>query len=173
VGIAEDELPRVFERFHRIEGQGGRTHEGSGIGLALVDELVRLHGGAVSARSRPNEGSAFTVSLPLGAAHLPQGQVSNRQTLTDTSARAQPFVAEAMRWLPDVDDEARSGAAGDPEEVGASVEGRPRVVLADDNADMRAYVKRLLEAGGYEVQAVSDGRAALEAALAGRRPIWC
>ncbi|MGR4867085.1 response regulator [Caulobacter sp. LARHSG274] len=74
-----------------------------------------------------------------------------------------------MRWLPDADD-ARPDAAGVPEDFGGSVEERPRVVLADDNADMRAHVKGLLEAGGYEVRAVSDGRAALEAALAGPPP---
>jgi len=170
LGIAEDQLPRVFERFHRIEGQGGRTHEGSGIGLALVEELAKLHGGHVSVRSRLGQGSAFTVSLPLGAAHLPREQVSNRETLTDASTHAEAFVAEALRWLPDLEEEIPPGVVEAAEDVGARIEGRPRVVLADDNADMRAYVKRLLEAGGYEVLAVSDGRAALEAVLEGRPP---
>uniref|UniRef100_UPI0025D69380 ATP-binding protein n=1 Tax=uncultured Caulobacter sp. TaxID=158749 RepID=UPI0025D69380 len=165
LGIAEDQLPRVFERFHRIEGQGGRTHEGSGIGLALVDELVRLHGGRVSVASRLGQGSAFTVSLPLGAAHLPREQFSNRETLVDTSRHAEAFVAEALRWLPDVDERDGPAAADSP-----LIEGRPRVILADDNADMLAYVKRLLEAGGYEVRAVSDGQTALEAALDGPPP---
>ncbi|KQV58564.1 MULTISPECIES: ATP-binding protein [unclassified Caulobacter] len=170
VGIADAELPRVFERFHRIEGQGGRTHEGSGIGLALVEELAKLHGGAVSVRSQLGEGSAFTVSLPLGAAHLPRDQVSNRETLSDASVHAEAFVAEAMRWLPDAEDAVPSDVPEAAEDFGGLVEGRPRVVLADDNADMRAYVKRLLEAGGYAVEAVSDGRAALEAALRGPPP---
>jgi signal transduction histidine kinase/DNA-binding response OmpR family regulator len=170
LGIAENQLPRVFERFHRIEGQGGRTHEGSGIGLALVEELAKLHGGAVSARSRLGQGSAFTVGLPLGAAHLPRDQVSNRESLTDISGHAEAFVAEALRWLPDAEDGGPAGMAETVQDFGAPIEGRPRVVLADDNADMRAYVKRLLEAGGYEVQAVSDGRSALEAALTGPPP---
>lgn len=168
VGIAEAELPRVFERFHRIEGQGGRTHEGSGIGLALVEELAKLHGGVVSVRSQLGEGSVFTVSLPLGAAHLPREQVSNRETVADTSVHAEAFVAETMRWLPDVEDLVPSEVV--EADFGGVVEGRPRVVLADDNADMRAYVKRLLEAGGYAVEAVSDGQAALEAALRGPPP---
>ncbi|MBO9546319.1 ATP-binding protein [Caulobacter sp.] len=165
LGIAEDQLPRVFERFHRIEGQGGRTHEGSGIGLALVEELAKLHGGAVSVASRLGQGSTFTVSLPLGAAHLPREQFSNRETLVDASRHAEAFVAEAMRWLPDVEERDALTTADAP-----LIEGRPRVILADDNADMLAYVRRLLEAGGYEVRAVADGQAALDAALEGPPP---
>ncbi len=65
VGIPEDELPRVFERFHRVHNTRGRTHEGAGIGLALVHELAKLHGGTVTVTSREGEGSAFTVSLPI------------------------------------------------------------------------------------------------------------
>ena len=170
LGIAETELPRVFERFHRIEGQKGRTHEGSGIGLALVEDLVKLHGGEVSVTSRLGEGSAFRVGLPLGTAHLPREQVSAREAVSDTGVHAEAFVAEALRWLPDAEDGAGPGMAAASEDFGALIEGRPRVVLADDNADMRAYVKRLLEAGGYAVEAVSDGRAALKAVLTGPPP---
>ncbi len=52
VGIPEAELPHIFDRFHRIEGQRGRTLEGTGIGLALVNELVRLHGGSIEVKAR-------------------------------------------------------------------------------------------------------------------------
>ena len=69
------ELPHVFERFHRVEGIQGRTHEGTGIGLALVQELVRLHGGSVTVVSQPGAGSTFTVTIPSGAAHLPADRV--------------------------------------------------------------------------------------------------
>ena len=90
----------------------------------------------MSVRSQLGEGSAFTVSLPLGAAHLPRDQVSNRETLSDASVHAEAFVAEAMRWLPDAEDAASAGVAEVAEDFGGLVEGRPRVVLADDNADM-------------------------------------
>jgi signal transduction histidine kinase len=66
VGIPKEELPRLFERFHRIEGQHGRTHEGTGISLALVQELARLHGGTIEVTSAPGQGSCFTVSIPVG-----------------------------------------------------------------------------------------------------------
>ena len=71
-GIPEHELPHLFERFHRVEGARGRTQEGTGIGLALVAELVKLHGGTVEVRSTVGQGSTFTVSLPFGTAHLPR-----------------------------------------------------------------------------------------------------
>ena len=61
------ELPRLFERFHRVDGQRGRTHEGSGIGLALVQELVKLHGGTISAESDEHKGTTFLVAVPVGA----------------------------------------------------------------------------------------------------------
>lgn len=78
-GIPAAELPRVFERFHRVEGAHGRSHEGSGIGLALVHELVALHGGSVSVESTEGQGSTFTVSLPTGTAPLSPEQGAARE----------------------------------------------------------------------------------------------
>ena len=80
IGIPAAELPRVFERFHRIEGQRGRTHEGTGIGLALVEELVKLHGGTIAVRACPGEGTRFRVAIPLGTAHLPPEQIGDGGT---------------------------------------------------------------------------------------------
>ena len=165
VGIAPDQLARVFERFHRIEGQKGRTHEGTGIGLALVEELVKLHGGGVTVRSQLGEGSAFCVNIPWGRAHAASEAAAPEQTLAPTAVSARAYVAEALRWLPGA---ARTEEAPPP--VSALVEGRPRVVLADDNADMRAYVERLLTEGGYAVEAVENGRVALDVVRRGPAP---
>jgi signal transduction histidine kinase/CheY-like chemotaxis protein len=164
VGIAETELPRIFERFHRIEGQNGRTHEGTGIGLALVDELVKLQGGAVEAESRAGHGSAFRVTIPFGDTHLAPAR-SEGAALSSTATAAGAYVAEALRWLP-----GEGGPGGGAHDAPAPVEGAPRVVLADDNADMRGYVQRLLEQGGYTVEAVENGLAALEAIRRGPPP---
>ena len=70
VGIPADELPHVFERFHRIRSMPSRSHEGSGIGLALTRELVRVHGGSIAAESEPGRGTTIRVTLPFGSAHL-------------------------------------------------------------------------------------------------------
>ncbi len=168
VGIAEDELPRLFERFHRIAGVEGRTHEGSGIGLALVQELVQLHGGRIEASSVAHQGTTFRLTVPLGEAHVPPDQQRGRQPgrIARTSA-ARAFVDEAMRWLPDAEPVLAAEVLA-PAPL-ASTDQRfantfgARILLADDNADMRGYVRELL-APYYEVEAVPDGLAALEAA---------
>ena len=164
VGIPAEELPKLFERFHRVEVSRGRTQEGSGIGLALVRELVKLHGGTVSVESAAEKGSLFTVSLPRGKDHLPQEHINAERRMASTSLGAAPFVSEALRWLPD---SAAEGA--EPSLLTAHAvtrdaidDGHLHVLLADDNADMRDYVSRLL-ADRYHVHAVADGQAALNA----------
>ena len=99
VGIPAEELPHMFERFHRISGTVGRTIEGTGIGLSLVYELVKLHGGTISVTSEPGKGSTFTVTLLRGSAHLPPNQVAVQQTSPVTTASTQFYVDEALRLL--------------------------------------------------------------------------
>ena len=151
-GVPADEVPRLFERFHRVERAKARSGEGSGIGLAVVRELIGLHGGTITVDSAPQRGTTFRVLLPLGHDHLPSDRVAPTSTERGPAA-VEPFVAEALRWLPD--DEPEQPAAP----VGA---GRGRVLVADDNADMREYLARLLRPR-YAVRVVSDGAAALAA----------
>ena len=150
VGIPQDEAARIFDRFHRIRGARSRTHEGTGIGLALVQELVRLHGGAIAASSEPGRGAKFTVTLPLGDAHLPRERVSAAR-VTPISPVAAQFVEEARGW---------TDAVAEASPVVPSGRKRERILLADDNADMREYVTRLLRER-WDVEAVADGEAAL------------
>ncbi len=173
VGIPSEELPRMFERFHRIEQSRGRTHEGTGIGLALVHELVRLHGGAARVDSVFGEGSVFTVTIPFGKAHLDPECVGKASELASTEITSSAFEEEALRWLPE-DDSRHSGeptfapalAGSDRDLPDIQPEGRrARILWADDNTDMHEYVSRLL-GGRCDVQAISDGQAALEAARA-------
>ena len=171
VGIPGHELPHIFERFHRVEGQRGRTQEGTGIGLALVQELVKLHGGSVGVRSVAGEGTTFTVTVPIGRAHLQADRIGAERTQASTGLRADAFVEEALRWLPgappDADLTFEKELLG-PERPMTELQDRPLVLLADDNADMRDYLRRLL-ATRYQVMAVEDGLAALDAAQR-RRP---
>ncbi|MGQ0481873.1 MAG: SpoIIE family protein phosphatase [Pseudonocardia sp.] len=251
IGIPESEQGRLFERFHQVAEARGRSAEGSGIGLALADELVALHGGTISVRSRPGVGSTFAVRIPPGCGHLPAEQVARVRSddapaptgpapagaapagaapagpapagaapagpvpgaapagpvpgaavagANSASASAEPFVAEALRWLPGAGERPTvaptaasvvSGSVVDGSVVGAAdavvgaadavvgaadagVAGGSgaapgpatgRVLVADDNADMREYVQRLLSIR-YRVTAVADGEAALAAARA-------
>jgi len=160
VGIPVDELPRMFDRFHRVHNAAARTHEGTGIGLALVNELVKLHGGTIAVESVLNEGSTFTVTIPLGDGHLDQASVKGIERGA-TRSMTDAFVEEAQRWIPGPTIERREVAI-EPA-PGTPAEKRPRVLWADDNSDMRQYVAGLLSTR-YDVEAVADGRAALEAA---------
>jgi PAS domain S-box-containing protein len=154
IGIPEAEQARLFERFHRVVGADLRSHEGSGIGLALVAELTALHGGTVGVTSAPGEGSTFRVRIPVGTGHLPAAQVAE-EPMDDVPAVEQyglGYLAEADRWL---------GAADLPQSVDAA--GRPRVLVVDDNADMRNYIGGLL-GDEYAVTTAVDGQQALELA---------
>jgi signal transduction histidine kinase/DNA-binding response OmpR family regulator len=171
IGISGDELPRLFERFHRVEGANGRSFEGSGIGLALVQELARLHGGDATVESSLGAGSVFRVTIPLGRDHLPPERVND--DVGELAVRATgTFLEEALRWTGDVPEEA-AGDAGTLSFGVKSGEGRPqedrqaRILLADDNADMRDYVRRLL-AGRYQVETARNGREALDSLRRGR-----
>ena len=162
IGIDAGDRARIFDRFHRVEGARGRSYEGSGIGLALVLELARLHGGTARVESAVGQGSAFVVHIPRGHAHLPPERVVSGEASRPGLERA--FVEEALRWLPDSDgDRLGSSAPGAsaPIRGGRARAPLPRVLLADDNADLRDYVRRLLEPH-YEVETVPDGEAALE-----------
>ena len=143
-GIPEHELPHLFERFHRVEGARGRTQEGTGIGLALVAELIKLHGGTVEASSVLGQGSTFTVSIPFGTS----GQGSE-QELNRMPVQAEYYVDEAARW-----------AVKDPFVPATTARSGDKVLVVDDNADMREYVARLLSQR-YAVETAADGVQAL------------
>lgn len=182
VGIPEEELPNLFDRFHQVEGGRARSQEGSGIGLSLVKELTELHGGRIEVESEVGDGSTFTVTIPAGTAHLPDDRIEAARTLASTATGAEPYVEEVLRWMPEAGDEdeggpsqtdtswsARISAPGlGEEEAGPSAPGFPethgaRILVADDNADMREYLVRLL-GRSWDVEVVSDGSAALAAA---------
>jgi signal transduction histidine kinase len=149
-------VPRLFERFHRIEGTRSRSHEGSGIGLALVDELARLHGGSVRAESEVGRGTRFLVRIPTGSSHLPPAMVSS-SPIEEADAPAHVYLDEASIWTG-----ASTSIVSEPKQSDGEI------VVADDNADMRDYVTRLLS-GRYRVRAYANGHAALQG-IRERRP---
>ncbi|WP_293235856.1 SpoIIE family protein phosphatase [Mycolicibacterium sp.] len=164
IGVPAEEIPRLFERFHRVETARARSTEGSGIGLALVRELVGLHGGTITAESREGEGTTFTIGIPFGSVHLADEEISSaRGSSASAAAIAEPYVQEALRWLPADPDSLASDVPDPVITPPASGAGQVSVLVADDNADMREYLTNLLRSAGCEVVAVEDGRQALEA----------
>ncbi|MBD2703442.1 PAS domain-containing protein [Spirosoma sp. BT702] len=160
VGIAQDQLDNVFNRFYRIENGPSRSQEGTGIGLAMVKELVKLHGGSIHVSSQPGKGSVFTITLPMGKAHLPLDQLAP-PTARSSSTQSAAYVQEALRW---------NGSQTLQEPIGIERVGtdqshqypvaKPTVLLADDNADMRDYIERLL-GEQFVVLTAMDGQDAL------------
>ncbi len=162
VGIPSEALPRLFERFHRVSGTRSRSYEGSGIGLALVKELVDQHGGTLSVSSQVDVGSTFTVQIPLGDAHLPVEQVDRGGTVRSTTVRADAFVQEALRWNVETTN-AERGASIENDDFAVSNSDSSksiRILVVDDNADLRDYLKRLL-IHSYWVETAIDGIDAL------------
>lgn len=165
IGVATTELPRLFERFHRIENARARSNEGSGIGLALVKELIELHGGSIGVDSIEGAGTTFTIRLPFGVAHLPAGTVAAASDTRAGGGGAEAYLQEAMRWLP-ADRDTPSPQGDDLPSAPIGLGATPRVLVADDNADMRDYVARMLRNDGYLVDTVDDGQQALNAVRA-------
>jgi len=151
VGIPEEELPRMFERFHRVQNVSGRTYEGTGIGLSLVNELVKLHGGNVSVTSQVGKGSEFTVSIPIGRKHLPQDQLLEADQHFDARL-SDTFIEEADLFLGDspVHHNGEQPKRGNV----------PTVLIVDDNADMRKYLSTILS-DHYNIVTASNGMDAL------------
>eukprot|EP00762_Andalucia_godoyi_P008358 ANDGO_07372.mRNA.1 Sensor histidine kinase TmoS len=173
-GIPQPELPRVFERFHRIENSKGRNYEGSGIGLALTLELVRLHGGTIDVASELGCGTTFRVRIPFGFSHLAEQNVlHSAPALEDSSSSfhhndlpvstyrpSGAFVEEAATWMDDTppqseDDNDTSSASSDSADYGDAT-----ILLADDNPDMRSYVKGILKRY-WKVDLAKNGQEAL------------
>jgi signal transduction histidine kinase/AraC-like DNA-binding protein len=145
IGIAPEQQAHVFDRFYQADSTATRRHEGTGIGLSLVRELVELHGGAVEVVSVPGEGSTFRVRLPLCEAA--EGASGPRVDDLATAVMAAVTSAEPAP-APENGDE-------DPD--------RTAVLVVDDNADVRSYVRSVLEPT-YRVLEAADGQEGLERA---------
>lgn len=158
VGIADEEQPMLFDRFHRVRGRPGRSHEGTGIGLALVAEMVRLHGGSVGVVSEEGVGSTFTVQLPLHCE-----AITSEVMAPAASTRAAMSAIDAL-W----DDAKDIPARKDGEPAGTTDDAAKACVLVvEDNADMRTFIAGVLTAHWRVLQA-ADGLEGIELALAHR-----
>ncbi|MBT1707956.1 response regulator [Fulvivirgaceae bacterium PWU5] len=163
IGIATRNVSRIFERFARFDNARGRAYEGSGIGLALVKELVEMHGGTIKVDSEEGQGTTFTVTIRKGKAHLRPRQVFETTGPLEGGTSSSLFVEEASGWLPE--DNRLSARA----QTGNSDDARPLILVAEDNADMRTYLEDILSPQ-YRVVTTGNGKTALEKMNAGVIP---
>lgn len=184
-GIPSHEINRIFEKFHRVHDQKGRSFEGTGIGLALTQELVKLHGGKLELESTYGQGTTFSVQLPIGNTHLPKTQLvhSDHNDLINLTSRVygQSVVEEASHWATRNNSReittttgggAMSTASSDTNSTMAlqtaqwvPISSRGcRILIADDSEDMRRYVKGVL-LQFYDVIEAPNGQEALAIAV--------
>lgn len=152
IGIREDQLPILFQRFRQAEGSVNRRYEGTGLGLALVKELVEIHGGQIQVSSEYGVGSVFALTLPVGSGHLDPSQIEDEQTELQ--------MARAMVEFADLDIELQS--LEEEEEVleEVLVEGETpakRILVVEDTTDLRNYVAGILRSQGYRVLTARNG----------------
>ena len=157
IGIRTEQIPHLFERFRQAEGSVNRSYEGSGLGLALVKELVELHGGQISVESIYGAGSTFTVWLQTGTAHLPLDQVLEVPTQVQVNRAAVELadleVFEASEKL----ENSREPEIRENSPVAASTSSAPTILVVDDNRDLRAYVSGMLRTSGFQVLTARHG----------------
>ncbi len=164
IGVPEDQLDKVFDRFYRVDN--GAAHSGTGIGLALTKELVELHHGGITVESKVGKGTTFIVRLPLGKAHLKPEQIGET-----VSSEQYPVVSRSETEIPTFRDEQspepsiqhlpandKSVRSEDPDYSGqpATSNQQPALLIVEDNADMRAYMRGYLEEN-YRIIEAEDG----------------
>ncbi|MBA3662707.1 MAG: response regulator [Bacteroidetes bacterium] len=155
IGISKKELPKIFNRFHRVEGAKSRTFEGSGIGLAIVQDMVKIHSGKIKVESTEGKGTSFRITIPKGHAHLPPDKIKTKAVTITTHSKTHGFIEEASRWIPDITNDTDHSRTNST------------ILVVDDNADMREYLTRVLDKN-YNVLAASNGREALQIVKTGQ-----
>ena len=143
IGIDPQRLPRIFDRFYQADSGDNRTYEGTGIGLALVKELVQVMKGSIHVESKVGEGSVFTVMLPmLEDTTTPQVQVTGSINMP----KEQALLVEEL-----------------PIETLIN-EGKEVLLIVEDNPELRAYIREIFAPHYYLLEA-SDGQEGLEKAI--------
>ncbi len=174
IGISASNLPKIFERFTRIPNARSRTYEGTGIGLALVKELVHIHGGRIKVTSKEGKGTVFVVSIPLGKEHLPAKNIYEMKEKSAENLLSSIYELESMNWLPDEGETIKESQYGiisgnNVNSNGGPIDNKPVVLLVDDNSDIRAYIKNILSTR-YTVVTANNGKKALELISDGLNP---
>ncbi len=146
IGISEEELPKLFDRFYQVDSSQTREYEGSGLGLALTKELVEFHRGTIKAKSKLGKGSEFIIELPLGREHLNDAEIVDA---TDTEGEGK-IIDESVYF-------GKTEAIEKSVPVNVNVSDDKTIILVvEDNADVREYIKDSL-GNGFQIEEASNG----------------
>jgi len=151
IGISNEELPKLFDRFYQVDSSQTREYEGSGIGLALTKELVELHRGAIKVESELGKGSLFTVKLPLGRKHLNDEEIFEAVETDEENAVINDTGLTKKKELIEKDN---STISSDDKNI---------ILVVEDNADVREYIKDSLGTG-FKVEEAANGEQGLRKA---------
>ncbi|PZV16481.1 MAG: adenylate cyclase [Pseudanabaena sp.] len=151
IGIRQDQIPFLFDRFRQAEGSVNRSYEGSGLGLSLVKELVDLHGGNISVTSDYGFGTTFAIAIPTGKQHLPADQVTSLPADLQLS-RASVELADLETDLGIQDETIIDIKDEDSLDIFTG-----KILIVDDNRDLRGYLRRVLNQAGYSVISAHNG----------------
>ncbi len=169
MGISEKNLPHVFDRFWQADGSSKRKYQGVGIGLALVKELVEIHGGKVVVQSQEGRGTTFTVALPYQKAEPAQTPKPEAAPVAAPTTAASRGIVTSEEWLANLYRRAELFPALTPlQESLRPVEtarngSLPTILVADDEPDMLRFLKSQLSLH-YRVLEAVDGQQAIEKA---------
>ncbi len=147
VGIAQDQLEKIFDRFYQVDNSQTREYEGTGIGLALVKELAELHHGEISVSSELGNGSCFTLRLPRGLSHLNSDEIIEEPS--DLQISSPDMETHESEFTSNIENPNPSTAT---------------VLIAEDNKDLRSYIRDHFTKQ-YTVLEAADGEEALALAL--------
>ncbi|MEH1796709.1 MULTISPECIES: response regulator [unclassified Nostoc] len=158
IGIVQEQIPYLFERFRQAEGSANRSYEGSGLGLALVKELVELHGGQVTVESVYGQGTTFSLWLLTGNAHLPAQQILETPAEVNTS-RASVELAdlELVESTTDNIEDITINSSPHIDTQESALKTQHSILVVDDNPDLRTYVSEIFRRNGYRVQTARNG----------------
>ncbi|MBD2259223.1 response regulator [Pseudanabaena sp. FACHB-2040] len=159
IGIRADQLPYLFERFRQADGSSNRSHEGSGLGLALVQALVKLHSGDIAVSSHYGQGTKFTITLPLGKRHLSPSQIIEQSVNLERQRAAVELADVELPFI-----EAEKAAEPPLLYEHGLPETLPQILVVDDNPDLRTYVSHVLQHVGYQIRTAHNGAVAYEMA---------
>jgi len=141
IGIPEDRLPHIFDRFYQVDQSGTRKYEGTGIGLSLVHELVALHKGSIRVFSEEGEGTEFVIQFPFEESDVPLREDTGLQV------QASPNGTAESSSIPDF-----SALLSEHDEI---------VLIVEDNAEVRSFIREQLEEE-YTVLEAANGVEGIE-----------